>query len=836
MSPFTFPNLSPRQSLVLAKMDSILRRTIGGYLDRQARVIEKISYFDRKTLAKDLPELVYEPLDASKKEIRALWVLPCNREVHWFGEERTKRAEAIRYEWCRCTADTSHAARHVTMVKISLVDLEKMQNQNEEEETYEEKGDQWETEEENDEDDLDKAESEVEEVEKTESTGENSVKTESPKTQKESSDTENIRQEEITNNENAVVDEAEGVEANHDEDDEEEYDYQSQTVNTITAEYEALSYVWGPAKPSYPVLVNNTHLLQVGESLWWGLARIVEDYEKPRLVWIDAICINQKDNEEKAWQVQLMGEIYRRAKGVIVYLGEDSRFMNDVAKEVDKHHKIASALANANEKRTIWELSDNERSKYGLQANQMSKSTSHELEFIEDQTWFSRVWIIQEFWLAKECVFYLGEYKIPGEELRKTLVFMRDYDLYSFAGLQVSEPDHVNRLLADQPRYKSGEFRKLWDLLGVFRSARATDSRDKVYGMLGMLAETEAKAIVVDYTKPANHVYMDTAGYFLTKGLGDDPLVLLSKAGRSTGYNGEGSRCPSWVPDWSSAGLCRPLPAVVAGEVNASKGSISAVHKILKGWKLQLEGHWVDSINKMTDPNFLPYQLPRVGAASWDGKEFWKRFIRSQNNWLLMNRWRDEVIPTANDNDGVYQSTGEPALHAFWKTVWARNVETEFFSDEKAFIAAVEGRALEWWWRDKDFWKKATSWSTSDDDKDSPKDMWHKGLKAEMEGRMSKLRKDRKENMVWVSQADKWLVTTYGRKMVLLSKGCIGLVPDSTRETDVIFLFKGAKCPYVVREIPKSNQEYQLIGECYVHGMMQGEAWDETKVGQVLLI
>ena len=84
--------------------------------------------------------------------------------------------------------------------------------------------------------------------------------------------------------------------------------------------YEALSYVWGDNdKPQY-IFVDDQEL-SVTPNLYTALLRL-RDYELPRILWVDAICIDQASKEEKAQQIQFMAAIYAKASRVIVWLGE----------------------------------------------------------------------------------------------------------------------------------------------------------------------------------------------------------------------------------------------------------------------------------------------------------------------------------------------------------------------------------------------------------------------------------------------------------------------------------------------------------------------------------
>jgi hypothetical protein len=69
-----------------------------------------------------------------------------------------------------------------------------------------------------------------------------------------------------------------------------------------------------------------------------------------------------------------------------------------------------------------------------------------------------------------------------------------------------------------------------------------------------------------------------------------------------------------------------------------------------------------------------------------------------------------------------------------------------------------------------------------------------------------------------------------GRRFCVTRKGYIGLVPIETKTGDEIAVFDGATVPFVLRQAEKGDGAFYLIGECYVHGIMKGEALGKETV------
>lgn len=88
-----------------------------------------------------------------------------------------------------------------------------------------------------------------------------------------------------------------------------------------TGSYEALSYVWGNASEKTPIQING-QTLEIGPNLRLALFNLRE-LDKPRTLWIDAICIRQACTNERNQQVAIMGEIYRQARRTVVWLGDE---------------------------------------------------------------------------------------------------------------------------------------------------------------------------------------------------------------------------------------------------------------------------------------------------------------------------------------------------------------------------------------------------------------------------------------------------------------------------------------------------------------------------------
>jgi hypothetical protein len=280
------------------------------------------------------------------------------------------------------------------------------------------------------------------------------------------------------------------------------------------AGYNALSYVWG-SSPERMLIICNNHELSITRNLYNALVQIWAVTPR-QLLWADAVCINQKDDVEKGLQVGVMGEIYKAATTVLVWLGDEEE---SIAESWDIVQK------NAKEPRNL-------------------KKTAFDI--LLAHPWFTRAWTLQEVLLARKAVLLCGTRWIdwrllietigprgPLEAMRKCTEIMQS-DL---------NPDH-NR-----------GSRNLFKELLIASSIRdASDPRDKIYALLGLLTHNSVHIrpdYTISYWQLVSNFVRDHAGtstglWFL-HGCGTD--LELSQEFSVGDLRGSQGEKPSWLPD-----------------------------------------------------------------------------------------------------------------------------------------------------------------------------------------------------------------------------------------------------------------------------------------------
>ncbi|PVH75639.1 HET-domain-containing protein, partial [Cadophora sp. DSE1049] len=135
----------------------------------------------------------------------------------------------------------------------------------------------------------------------------------------------------------------------------------------IINHYTALSYVWGDSTATKSILVEG-HEFHITLNLDTAL-RYIRDSTRRCLIWADAICINQLDDEEKNRQVRQMGYVYRNATHTIIFMGEPTDHTDAVLRAV--RSGSSSSLDTQAREALPW-------------------------QDILARPWFQRVWVYQE--------------------------------------------------------------------------------------------------------------------------------------------------------------------------------------------------------------------------------------------------------------------------------------------------------------------------------------------------------------------------------------------------------------------------------------------------------
>ena len=341
-------------------------------------------------------------------------------------------------------------------------------------------------------------------------------------------------------------------------------------------QYEALSYAWGSKENPVDITVTARQLECSKLSSWLGRSRrrrfaarslgtisvtqnlasalpYLRKKDKPRVFWVDAICVNQQDRAERGHQVKRMAALYSMASQVIVWLGPESQNSTSALRALDG---LGSKLWVNWSTRTIISVSTSEIITEAINPSYDYKIWSSVTDLLQ-RPWFERLWIWQEVRLAKEAYLFCGNEGVPWESFRRAMAYL----------LRVSKPaefgqaiEHCYRI-CDYPDYVTDVVDTLKHMLGSARSASCSDPRDKIYAVLSLAHESETRGLDADYSKPAGAVFQDLVLHYA---FNLHSLDILTACELSHNYSFSSLRelsheygflslrsMPTWVPDWS---------------------------------------------------------------------------------------------------------------------------------------------------------------------------------------------------------------------------------------------------------------------------------------------
>ena len=211
--------------------------------------------------------------------------------------------------------------------------------------------------------------------------------------------------------------------------------------------YEALSYTWGEERSPLPVIVKShgskRKFIEVRQNLATALTYLRHKSEA-RVLWIDALCINQEDMEERSSQVARMADIYRLAHRVVVWLGPES--------EVDRSSEALSTLRSIGSQIEVdWMTKEIRATNEGASSwvdttipLTLDQNSLNSLLMVISRPWFDRIWVQQEIALANEhAVLICGHDSITRRHFMNALFCFHSKRSESYWELAVLFRDRV---------------------------------------------------------------------------------------------------------------------------------------------------------------------------------------------------------------------------------------------------------------------------------------------------------------------------------------------------------------------------------------------------------
>lgn len=597
--------------------------------------------------------------------------------------------------------------------------------------------------------------------------------------------------------------------------------------------YDALSYAWSwqndYPEPYQPVYIDGHKLsisLKLAEALVHHRSR-----DGVRVLWVDEICIPEFSDERNE-HVLVRRDIFRGAATTLVWLGRDnglSQSLHVAQDMIDARDRMRAV----GDSRIVVDLKPRDFAKLSIPAPWDPCVRTWLALFT--RPWFQDLWSIHDVSVSPTVILLVeGGSKDTGNPvswdlLMRGLQAARDLEYFALCREDTTFA-RIMELVRTQYRDATRRQTRILPLLLAGRHYDVEGMLDKVYALLGLMDPLQSIQIVYGGWSNPEKVFIDTAIAIMEQ---DGTLDLLGvPRGRDTRL----ITLPTWVPDWTNCsrliqslqGLELDSPAEQNGDAipqfaASGPGSTYTVKLGPENRTLGVFGFVVTSVEALHTMHTgrldiyspSPYEGLLRPFSSASLEDFRDSVSKSIQTWEAMKDTAN--FTTGSSIKQSYRATGEPVNAAFRQTMVAGRVgpdkDTLQFNDVKIFAehADIVLRGL--------------------------------GL-LRSAGKLTGIRGQKA--LLAALHISGWnppgpgfgaffhrLSVMEGRRMMRASDdGMLGIVPQAARVGDKIALLKGARLPIVLRE---RGSEWAVIGEAYIHGLMTGERWDESKAENMWL-
>ncbi|KAF2100233.1 HET-domain-containing protein [Rhizodiscina lignyota] len=563
--------------------------------------------------------------------------------------------------------------------------------------------------------------------------------------------------------------------------------------------YEAFSYTWGDASITKPIFVNSNEC-RATANLEAAL-RHIRRIDRPLVLWIDALCINQEDVAEKTHQVAMMAEIYRSCTHCYIWLGCPSEYFERnqrdpneyVLKMYDQNSNPFELVSHFAQNKHWYELpcfspkfdDTDEECVERLKSLPIWKGFG----IVANSSWWRRVWTLQEVVLSSEATVIFGHWTIPWKDMvdadenstsheintsgccvksRNKLmgeVYLAIHQLFDAVG-NISFARKPRPTNATGPKFRSTQI--------AFVGRECHDPRDRVYGMLGLFSYGNRLGINPDYSLQLREAYTNVFQSMIEEYSDGDLHAMLGCS-----FNSNHAGLPSWVPNFA-------IPLDIT---------------------LQRRQHFR-----------FAYQYPRYQAAKntsakktfEDGGIFHLSGVKvgvvtdvsaskRMDTWTEASKALSELAEMANVPKRQTKATGagyDSRYDMFWRTV---------ISDIVYLYDTNDYRRL------------------SDDDYEEFERFRLQA--ATVAGPNPSVYHTKMEFAGVVC------CSLDNRCFFLTEEDRFGTGPPGMEAGDQVWVLLGGRIPFVLRPVTNVKQgsrseAYNFIGDCYLHGVMDGQALD----------
>ena len=392
--------------------------------------------------------------------------------------------------------------------------------------------------------------------------------------------------------------------------------------------------------------------------------------------------------------------------------------------------------------------------------------------------YFTRVWIIQEVAVAKKVKIVRGKFEIAWDAFGTAVVCLirKGYLCFLRSYSDLSGLENIAFIWQQHRKNKRGERRSsLLRLLHETRHYQASNARDKILALLGLAdegienPERDADKIEVDYSKSREEVYRNVTRLLIDRNQTLETLAFIQHTSlRAVTKSG----AISWVPRWHLS--IRSFKAAYP------RSSMRPEHYSYKS-----HGNTTVTLGQGSNNNRIRPRGVAISNVSMCSKVMWFEGEHSTKRNAIREFWK--ALHCHYGTSKTYAHTGESLGDAFVLTCMAGTHEEIAAKDWGSFSSFCRGF----------------------------KNSYQLG-----DGPLLSL--PFSESRHWIIPGSDVRDACRGRRLFLTETGHLGLGPAGLQREDPVVVFLGGEVPFILRKMAH-EEAFQLVGYCYVHGLMDGE-------------
>ena len=523
-------------------------------------------------------------------------------------------------------------------------------------------------------------------------------------------------------------------------------------------------------------------------------------------IWIDQICINQADTSERSSQVRLMKKIYSQAIRTLIWLGPELGSSSTAWEFVDHIYNVFRTqnpdIATSSDIPPGIYSNDSHTSLGLPEWNDVRWTYLRDLVGLD---WFSRIWVIQEVVLSpKDPIILHGKVSYRWHRLAWVAAWMRRSGYTRLADIpqNLLNVDTISNLRHPNRRWP------LDALLSYTQNKfHATDQRDKIYGLLGLAAESQEPSqlpdpLRPDYESDVREVYLRVAR-FLTEKSGSLSLWSRAYGARRSSLH---LKLPSWCPDWSDLSVSnselekslswvhfqdttRPAYLGFPEHYLASAGLKLKHHKVADNSKFRLSGMVVDRVIRVA-----PFNADNSSRQKFD-EIFESQLIRVLEEAMTLLKEK-EITSWANS----FVKTTSAEHYNLGGRTW-----DQCFKDGLSFLYdfLLRNEAL-------------MSLFLSQCGNERASDLLFTQSRGGIPEKYAALARN----------------FCFGRSFIITSRGKMGIGPLNTLANDTVSIIPGGNVPYILR---RQGSGWKFVGESYIAALINGDAIRSCQYSEEIL-